>query len=227
LHDRFMLPHFLWEDLRAVIGDLATAGLPLSLDWFEPHMEFRFPRLGRLLRAGIAVEIRQALEPWHVLGEEGVVGVTARYVDSSLERVQVQVKGGSDGRHVVTCNGHPLPLRSTETFGEAVAGVRYRAWQPAACLHPTIAPHVPLTFDVLDTWNGRSIGGCRYHAAHPGGRNFETFPVNAFEAEGRRLARFEDMGHTPGAATPSTSGVQPDFPLTLDLRRVARPPEVA
>jgi uncharacterized protein (DUF2126 family)/transglutaminase-like putative cysteine protease len=224
LHDRFMLPQFVWADFKAVIDDLGRAGLPVELDWFEPHFEFRFPRFGGMRHGGVEVEIRQALEPWNVLGEEGIVGGTARYVDSSLERVQVRVTGVGDGRHVVTCNGYAIPLVPTETFGQTVGGVRYRAWHPAACLHPTIKPHVPLTFDIIDTWSGRSIGGCRYHVAHPGGRNFEVFPVNAFEAEGRRLARFEEMGHTTGAYEARRQGIHPDFPFTLDLRRV--PPSV-
>jgi uncharacterized protein (DUF2126 family) len=218
LHDRFMLPYFVWQDFRAVIDDFASAGGGLDLSWFEPHFEFRFPLIGKIERGGIGIEIRQALEPWPVLGEESVVGGTARYVDSSLERVQVRMTGDAGGRYRVACNGYTLPLAPTDTIGDSVAGVRYRAWSPAACLHPTIKPHVPLTFDVHDTWNGRSIGGCRYHVAHPGGRSFETFPVNAFEAEGRRLARFEAMGHTPDASMPRCPRLHPDFPLTLDLR---------
>ena len=220
LHDRFMLPHFVWADFGAVIDDLAGAGFPLQRAWFEPHFEFRFPRCGGIEHAGTTVDIRQALEPWHVLGEEGAPGGTARYVDSSLERVEVRVQSQSPGRHTVTCNGHVLPLAPTGTVGQSVAGVRFRAWRPAACLHPTIGPHVPLTFDVVDTWTGRSIGGCRYHVAHPGGRSSESLPVNAFEAEGRRLARFEAMGHTAGAVEIRPAGVHPDFPMTLDLRRV-------
>ena len=220
LHDRFMLPHYVAADFKSVIDDLSGAGFPVDHAWFEPHFEFRFPVCGKIEHEGTTVEIRQALEPWHVLGEEGAPGGTARYVDSSLERLQVRVDGSADGRHVVTCNGHTLPLAATGKFGESVAGVRYRAWRPSSCLHPTIAPHVPLTFDIVDTWTGRSIGGCRYHVAHPGGRSSETFPVNAFEAEGRRLARFEAMGHTAGGISVRLTAVHPDFPLTLDLRRV-------
>ncbi len=219
LQDRFMLPHFLWADFTEVVNELRAAGLPIELDWFGPHFEFRFPRIGGIEAAGVELELRQALEPWHVLGEEGTAGGTARYVDDSLERLQVRVRGQTGDRYVVTCNGRALPLTSTGTFGEAVAGMRYRAWLPDSCLHPTVLPHVPLTFDVMDTWNGRSIGGCRYHTAHPGGRNLEVPPVNAYEAEGRRLARFERTGHTAGSASFTPAQIDPEYPVTLDLRR--------
>ena len=224
LHDRFMLPHFVWADFIDVVDDLRAAGLPVESEWFLPHFEFRFPHHGTVQAGALMVELRQALEPWHVLGEEGSVGGTARYVDSSLERVQVRVSGQTGTRYAVVCNDRALPLTSTGVSGEFVAGVRYRAWQPSSALHPTIAPHVPLTFDVVDTWSGRSIGGCRYHVAHPGGRNLETFPVNALEAEGRRLARFENIGHTAGMMAVLGDGKRnPDYPLTLDLRRQLAP----
>lgn len=219
LHDRFMLPHFVWDDIASVVGDLREAGLPVELEWFRPHYEFRFPRYGKVELRNVEMELRQALEPWHVLGEEGVIGGTARYVDSSLERVQVKLRGMSGDRFAVTCNGRQLPLAATGTFGEYVAGVRYRAWAPPSALHPTIPTHVPLTFDILDTWTKRSLAGCRYHVSHPGGRNFEVFPVNAYEAEGRRLARFEPFGHTPGSFLPPPVVTDRDYPLTLDLRR--------
>ncbi len=220
LHDRFMLPHFVWTDFLDVIGDIRDAGFPIEAAWFLPHLEFRFPRYGTIEAGGIAVEIRQALEPWHVLGEENVIGGTARYVDSSLERAQVRVSGGTDDRYAVTCNGAMLPLTGTGVRGEKVAGVRYRAWWPPSALHPTVPTHVPLVFDVVDMWSRRSIGGARYHVSHPGGRNFEVFPVNSYEAEGRRLARFEDTGHSPGPLRPVVpTAPNPDYPLTLDLRR--------
>lgn len=219
LHDRFMLPHYLWADLEDVISDLRRAGLAIELDWFRPHYEFRCPRLGKIEIVNVEFELRQALEPWHVLGEEGVPGGTARYVDSSLERVQVKVRGLTGTRFMVACNGLKVPLSPTGSKGEAVAGIRYRAWWPPSALHPTIPPHVPLVFDLFDTWTGRSIAGCRYHVAHPGGRSHEIFPVNAYEAEGRRLARFEENGHTAGLLSPVRPVENPDFPLTLDLRR--------
>ena len=212
LQDRFMLPHFLWADFSEVIADLKAAGLPVALEWFRPHFEFRFPRIGTIAAEGVEIELRQALEPWHVLGEEGTAGGTARYVDDLLDRLQVRVRGQTGDRYVVTCNRRALPLTGTGTFGEQVAGVRYRAWLPASCLHPTIAPHVPLTFDVMDTWTGRSVGGCRYHASHPGGRNVEFSPVNSYEAEGRRLARFERMGHTAGRSSFAAAEIDPEYP---------------
>jgi uncharacterized protein (DUF2126 family)/transglutaminase-like putative cysteine protease len=219
LHDRFMLPHFIGEDFADVIAEQKACGYPLKAEWFAPHMEFRFPKYGDFAACGVEVELRSALEPWHVMGEEGAAGATTRYVDSSLERVQVKTTGFTPERYVLACNRRPIPLRSTGTAGQFVGGVRYRAWQPPSALHPTIGVHSPLTFDLFDTWMGRSLGGCQYHVMHPGGRNYTTFPVNAFESESRRLARFFRMGHTPGAEPLLPAAVSPDFPCTLDLRR--------
>jgi len=223
LHDRFMLPHFVAQDLRDVVRDVQEAGYPFQQEWFAPFVEFRFPRYGSVVYDGIQLELRQAIEPWHVLGEEATAGATARYVDSSVERLQVKVAGMTDPRHVVACNGRPAPLHPTGTRGEFVAGVRYRAWQPPSALHPTIPVQSPLVFDILDTWSGRSLGGCTYHVVHPGGRNYRTFPVNAHEAEGRRVARFWDHGHTPGPMTVRPEGRNHDLPMTLDLRRKPDP----
>jgi uncharacterized protein (DUF2126 family) len=218
LHDRWMLPAVIDHDLHDVVDELGVAGFPLDPTWFAPHHEFRFPVHGTLSARGLTIELRQALEPWHVLGEETTGSGTARYVDSSLERVQVHLTGATDGRHVVTCNGRLLPLHPSGTRTGFIAGVRYRAWQPPSCLHPTIGSHAPLVFDVVDTWNGRAVAGCTYHVAHPGGRSFETFPVNANEAESRRAARFQAFGHTPGSLSLPPLVVDPDYPYTLDLR---------
>ncbi|MFC5696900.1 DUF2126 domain-containing protein [Pseudomonas sp. GCM10022186] len=219
LHDRFLLPHFVQQDFEDVVHEFNAAGYPLRAEWFAPHFEFRFPKYGDFSVKGIDLELRQALEPWHVLGEEGAAGVTVRYVDSSLERVQLKVTGMAPDRYVVTCNGVPVPLRATGQVGEFVAGVRYRAWQPASCLQPTIGVQAPLVFDIVDTWMQRSLGGCQYHVAHPGGRSYDSFPVNAYEAESRRLARFFRHGHTPGKLQVGVPMVDDELPMTLDLRR--------
>ncbi|NMG73338.1 transglutaminase family protein [Aromatoleum diolicum] len=221
LHDRFLLPHFVEQDFADVIEEINAFGIPMQTEWFAPHFEFRFPKVGDFAVRGIEVDLRHALEPWHVMGEEGAAGGAVRYVDSSLERLQVKVRGMPPDRYALTVNGHPLPLQTTGTVGEAVAGVRYRAWQPASCLHPTIGVDAPLVFDLVDTWMQRSLGGAQYHVAHPGGRNYDSFPVNAFEAESRRLARFFRFGHTPGAGTfAHLPPCEPNatFPFTLDLR---------
>jgi uncharacterized protein (DUF2126 family)/transglutaminase-like putative cysteine protease len=218
LHDRFLLPHFIHEDFAEVIEEQNQAGFRMSLDWFAPHFEFRFPKLGDIEVRGALLELRHALEPWHVMGEEGAPGGTARYVDSSLERVELKASGLPHDRYVVTCNSRVVPLRPTGRAGEFVAGVRYRAWQPWSALHPTIGVHSPLTFDIVDTWMKRSAGGFQYHVVHPGGRSHETFPVNAFEAESRRLARFFRVGHTPGSMSVEPAPPSDEFPFTLDLR---------
>ena len=220
LHDRWMLPHFIAQDMADVVRDLGAAGYPFSFEWFAPFIEFRFPRYGTVAYEGVQLELRQAIEPWNVLGEEMQAGTTSRYVDSSVERLQLKVNGMTDARHVVTCNGRPLPLHPTGTHGEFVAGLRYRAWAPPSALHPTIGVHSPLVFDIVDAWSGggKSIGGCTYHVVHPGGRNYDTFPVNANEAEARRVARFWDHGHTPGPMRVVAEPLNRNFPFTLDLR---------
>jgi len=220
LHDRFLLPHFCAQDFNDVVEDLKVAGYPFKSEWFAPHMEFRFPLQGEVTYDGVNLELRTALEPWHVLGEEGTAGGTVRYVDSSVEKLQVKVENAIEGRHIVTCNGRRVPLHPSGTPGQFVAGVRFRAWQPPEALHPTIGIDAPLTFDIIDSWTGRSLGGCVYYVSSPGGRNWTTMPINANEAEGRRLSRFRSFGHTPGPMfIPPLPPVRTDFPLTLDLRR--------
>jgi uncharacterized protein (DUF2126 family) len=223
------------------MAELQDLGYPFQLEWLEPFFEFRFPYYGNISLGDLQLELRMAIEPWHVLGEEVIATGTARFVDSSVERLQVKVTGLTDSRYVIACNGRRVPLHNTGTQGEYVAGVRYRAWQPPSALHPTIPVQVPLVFDVIDTWNGRCIGGCTYHVTHPGGRSYEIFPVNAYEAEARRISRFQSFGHTPGVIPipaefktlssfypqghpvgfmqPPKEEYNPDYPFTLDLRR--------
>lgn len=225
LHDRWLLPTFVWMDLQDVLAEMRQAGYAFDAAWFAPHFEFRFPVAGEIQALGMELTLRNALEPWHVMGEEGAAGGTVRFVDSSMERMEVKVTGLNESRYVLTVNGRPLPLQPTGVAGEFVAGVRYRAWQQPSALHPTIGVHAPLTFDVVDTWMSRSVAGCQYHVAHPGGRNYVTFPVNAYEAESRRLARFFRMGHSAGRlhVPPATVNVpgSREFPFTLDMRRPA------
>ncbi|MFG6432541.1 DUF2126 domain-containing protein [Roseateles sp. LYH14W] len=220
LHDRWLLPHFVQEDFADVVEDMNEVGYALDAAWFAPHFEFRFPKYGEFAARGVHVTLRSALEPWHVMGEEGSSGGTARYVDSSLERMEVLVTGLVDTRHRVTVNGVALPLQPTGRVGEYVAGVRYRAWLPPSALHPTIGIHAPLTVDLVDTWQNKSLGGCRYFVTHPGGRSHETLPINAYEAESRRLARFAAMGHTPGKIVVAEPQRSLEFPFTLDLRKL-------
>jgi len=219
LHDRFLLPHYCWRDFAAVLEEVSDGDVRLETAWFRPHFEFRFPLVGRIEYENIVLELRVALEPWHVLGEEPGGGGTVRFVDSSVERLQVRVTGLEAGRHSVACNGIVVPLHSTGTPGEYVAGLRFRAWQPPRCLHPTIGVHAPLVFDLVDEWSERAVAGCTYYVGHPGGRNYDTPPVNHLEAETRRRARFFPFGHTPGPIAPRRVEPGQEQVVTLDLRR--------
>ena len=242
LHDKFMLPHYVRQDIKDVVEGLNSAGYPFQEDWFAPFLEFRFPHYGRIRVQDIELEVRMGIEPWHVLGEEVTGSGTARYVDSSLERVQVKLSGLNGTRYVLLCNGNRVPLRETGVKGEWVCGIRYRAWQPPSALHPTIGVDIPLTFDLVDTWNSRSIGGCTYYVSHPGGRGYDTFPVNSYEAESRRVSRFGTLTHTqdvlparpyltliehyieqnrlPFSIDPPPLELNKEYPYTLDLRQM-------
>lgn len=245
LHDRFLLPHFAYMDMVDVVNDLKGSGYHFDISWFDPFFEFRFPYYGGITVDNIQLEIRLGIEPWHVLGEELTNSGTSRFVDSSLERIQVKVSGFVEGRHILVCNSCRVPLRSSGVKGEFVAGVRYKAWNPPSALHPTIGADAPLVFDVVDTWNNRILGGCTYFVSHPGGRSFDTHPVNSFEAESRKISLFWGFGHTPSAnqevpildrSTPAVSRfvaetkkelksdtpielIDPEYPNTLDLRK--------
>jgi uncharacterized protein (DUF2126 family) len=241
LHDRFMLPYYIQQDIREVVQDLTNFGYPFQLNWFDSFFEFRFVRYGTIQILDMELEIRMGIEPWNVLGEEMSSTGTARFVDSSLERVQVKLSGFNGSRYVLLCNGSRVPLRETEIKTEWVCGIRYRAWQPPSALHPTIGTDIPLVFDIVDTWNSRSIGGCSYFVSHPGGRSYDSFPVNSYEAESRRVSRFWDQGHSqetlrpkpwlsyiqhyiePGRApyfvdAPEVK-INEEYPCTLDLRK--------
>ncbi len=245
LHDKFMLSHYVQQDLQEVVNDLNSAGYNFNISWFAPFFEFRFPHYGSIQVQGIHLEIRMGIEPWHVLGEEMSSSGTARFVDSSLERIQVKLTGMNDSRYALLCNGARVPLRPTDTKGEYVCGIRYRAWQPPSALHPTIGVDTPLVFDLVDTWNGKSIGGCTYYVAHPGGRNYDSFPINSYEAESRRVSRFWDQGHTPDVIEPKAQNMESanhyiqenrhsfvcdappleinkEYPATLDLRQTKK-----
>lgn len=218
LHDRFMLPHFIEQDINDICTDLRRYGYPFENSWFTSFLAFRFPHYGEVTYEGVRIELRQAIEPWHVLGEEMSDQGTSRYVDSSVERLQVKVSGMTENRHHVLCNQRILPLHSTGIPGEFVAAVRFKAWAPPSALHPTIPINSPLVFDLFDNWSGRSVGGCTYHITHPGGRNYDVFPVNANEAEARRRSRFWAHGHSAGKIEITDESINPRFPFTLDLR---------
>ncbi len=219
LHDKYMLPHFIWRDFEEVISDLNLDGYAFDKEWYKVFLDFRFPIFGSFNANDIQIEIRMAVEPWNVLGEEGAAGGMARYVDSAVERVQIKAFGLSNKRYKLTCNQREIPIQSTGIQGEFVGGVKYKAWQPPSGLHPTIPIHSPLIFDIYDTWNNRSVGGCVYNVFHPGGRGYTDFPINSNAAESRRLSRFNSFGHSPNLYTVFPEMINPDFPYTLDLRK--------
>jgi len=227
LHGRYLLPHFLIHDIADVAADLRAHGIAFETSWLDPFTEFRFPRIGTAVFDGVEIELRGAIEPWNTLGEEARATGTARYVDSSVECIQVRIIGADRHRYVVTANGYPVPLLATDNPDINVGGVRFKAWQPPSALHPTITTDVPLQFELIDLTTGTSRGGCTYHVAHPGGRAYDEPPVNAVAAESRRARRFEATGFTPGkidlsAIQEKQARIFTDIgaPGILDLRRV-------
>lgn len=217
LHDRFLLPYFLDKNLEALLADLRGAGLDFDPEWFRAQSEFRCPAYGAADVAGMPLELRAALEPWPTMGEEPGGGGTARYVDSSVERLQLRLQNFDAARFAVVCNGRRVPMQEVAD-GDYVAGIRFRAWQPWSSLHPGIPAHNPLRISVVEKQSQRAVGGCQYHVHHPGGRSYDTFPVNANEAESRRLNRFFSFGHAPGVVTVPRLLANPRHPCTLDLR---------
>jgi uncharacterized protein (DUF2126 family)/transglutaminase-like putative cysteine protease len=221
LHDEFMLRHYVEQDLRDALATLGEFGFPVPPDWFAPHLEFRFPTIGSVATHGAQLELSHALEPWHVLGEDPAAGGTVRYVDSSAERLQAKVQGWVEERFILACNGVAVPLQPTDTLGEYVGGIRYKAWNPPSALHPTIRAQSPLVFDIYDRWSGRSLGGLSHHVSHPGGLSYDRFPVNANEAEARRRSRFSVNRHSAGPMPEPRGAAGPEHPRSLDLRRFA------
>ncbi|EQA45183.1 putative amidoligase [Leptospira broomii serovar Hurstbridge str. 5399] len=217
LHDRFLLPHYVWNDFKDVLRDLKDHGYAFEEEDFIPFFEFRFPVYGSLKKDEIFLELRLALEPWNVLGEESSSFGTSRSVDSAVERLQVRVEGWTNERFQLACNGVEVPLRPTGKLGEAVAGIRFKAWNLPFTLHPNLPIQNPLVFDIWDTWSNRPVAGCRYYVSHPGGRAYETFPVNSFEAESRRISRFFPDGHS-GGSKPAPLKIEKSHAYTLDLR---------
>ena len=227
LHGRYLLPHFLIHDIAEVAAELRAHDINFDTSWLDPFTEFRFPRIGTAVFDHVEIELRGAIEQWNVLGEESTAGGTARYVDSSVERIQVRLIGADRHRYIVTANGYPVPLLATDNPDIQVGGVRFRAWQPPSALHPTITVDRPLRFELVDTATGMSRGGCTYHVSHPGGRAYDEPPVNAVTAESRRGSRFEATGFTPGKVDMSDirekqarQSTDVGAPGILDLRRV-------
>ncbi|MGC9502782.1 transglutaminase family protein [Baaleninema sp.] len=222
LHDRFMLPHYLELDFRAVLEDLNDAGYTFEFDGFAPFFEFRFPPYGVVSREGVTLELRHAIEPWNVLGEEMSKSGTARYVDDTMERVQVKLSGDGDllRRYAVVCNGYRVPLGLSGKPGELVAGVRFRARSYETLSHPAIAPHAPLSFTVVELESRRAIAACTYYVTPPDRSSDEEFPKNAEEARSRRRERFVLQQSPPYPVEAIEPLPEKEFPLTLDLRRV-------
>jgi len=233
LRDRWLLPYYLHQDFQTVLADLQAAGYPLQASWFTAWWERRFPQYGTVslldnpLRR---LELRAALEPWPVIGTmDG--GGASRPVDNSMERIQVMLTGAVGDRpqrealgdrYAVLCNGHRVPMRSTGTAGDYVGGVRFRARSTQTAPHPALAPHAPLVFQVLDTWQQTFLGGAIYHVQPPSGEPDQTLPESFEEARSRLTERFVPLqrGTFPDTIPPLI--LHPDTPMTLDLRLVSQ-----
>ena len=186
LHDRYMLPGELWEDLAEVIRDLDRARLPVQADWFAPFLDRRFPTLGEVAMGDVRMAIRTAHEPWPVLAEEAVAGVVTRFIDAANQRVQVELTGLTPTHHILVCNGRRVPLQPTRTRGRFLAGVRYKAWNPPSSLHPTLWPVYSLVFDLLDARTGEVLGGCTWFPARPSLVGFSAAPAPVASGEPER-----------------------------------------
>ncbi|MDX2088117.1 MAG: transglutaminase family protein [Kofleriaceae bacterium] len=220
LHDRFLLPYWLWRDLEDVLAHLAGHGVNLPADAFRPFVDLRCPLVGTLDVGGGVVEIRNAIEPWHVLGEEVTQTGTSRYVDSSMERLELRTLGLDPERYVVAVNGVVAPLRTAAGRDVRVGGVRFRAWCPPHALQPHLGIHHPVRIDVVDTWAKRGVVRGAYHVWHPEGRAFDAAPLTRVEAAARRAQRFVVEGAAPWPLHARTIAPHPDQPYTLDLRRI-------
>ncbi len=229
LGDRFLLPHYLMGDWQEIMADLDRGGYPFEAEWFDPFWQWRFPIYGRVSLGNNPLrqlELRAALEPWPVLGDRSSAG-TARPVDNSMERIQVRLIGAIGEppqadrlaqRYQVLCNGVPIPLRSTGRVGEYVAGVRYRARPADPSNSPVFSPQVPLTFEVLDTWQRLHLGGAQYHLSSPTGKTYEDLPTSPTEAQARVAERFIPFEGGPWRDKRPPLAIHPDSPHTLDLR---------
>ncbi|HEY1555651.1 MAG TPA: transglutaminase family protein [Kofleriaceae bacterium] len=220
LHDRFLLPYFLWRDFEEVLAHLARTGIALPHAAFEPFVELRCPLAGTLAVGDAALELRNAIEPWHVLGEEATQTGTARYVDSSVERVELRARGLDPERYAIAVNDVIVPMRAVAGRDLRVAGVRFRAWCPPHALHPHLGLHHPLHLAIVDKWAERGVAGGAYHVWHPEGRAFDTPPLTRVEAAARRAQRFTREGPPPWPLRAREVEPHPEQPYTLDLRRV-------
>ncbi|MGZ3422858.1 MAG: transglutaminase family protein [Polyangiales bacterium] len=229
LHDRYLLPYWMWRDFEDVLAFLEGRELGLPADAYRPFLELRCPVVGTLRAGDVRLEVRNAIEPWNVLGEETTASGTSRYVDSSMERIEVRAEGLVAERHAVLVNGYVMPMRATPRRDEHVGGIRFRAWAPPHALHAHLGIHHPVRLDVVDLWAERSIGACAYHVWHPEGRSYDKGPLTSFEASARRAQRFTIEGPLPSPVRARRLSIHDESPYSIDLRRfpIDRPMPVA